>query len=47
MAVAHRRFPTSAHERTVARTMQPDFGGIEDDQVDVPAALAQQAVPVA
>jgi hypothetical protein len=47
MKVSLRKVATSAHERTVARTMQPDFGGIEDDQVDVPAALAQQAVPVA
>lgn len=35
MQVLLRKVETTPRERTVARTMQPDFGGLPDDRVDV------------
>jgi hypothetical protein len=31
MRITLRKTPTTLRERTVARTMRPDFGGVEDD----------------
>jgi hypothetical protein len=42
MRVSLAKVATTAHERTVARTMQPDFGGLEDDVQ--PAAVAADEV---
>lgn len=46
MRVSLRKVETTVHERSVARTMQPDFGGLDDDiAMPVPAAV-RQAVEV-
>ena len=41
MKIVLRKQPTTPHERTVARTMQADFAGLEDDRP--PAAMAAPA----
>lgn len=36
MRVVLRKIPTTPHERTIARTMQANFGGLDSDDVDEP-----------
>lgn len=42
MKLSLRKIRTTAHERTTARTLRPDFGGIDDD---LPVALAPDSPP--
>jgi SAM-dependent methyltransferase len=44
MRMTLRKIPTTLRERTVARTMRPDFGGVEDD-LDVAAAPQEAHAP--
>lgn len=47
MRVQLRKVPTSPRERTLARAMQADFGGLDDDNIDAATAAAAAAAPVA
>ncbi len=47
MRVTLRKVCTSPYERSVARTMQPDFGGLPDDTLHVDATPARPTVPSA
>ncbi|MGN6527626.1 MAG: methyltransferase domain-containing protein [Burkholderiaceae bacterium] len=50
MRVTLRKIATTPRERTVARTMRADFGGLDDDlplAADVPAAARATSVPAA
>ena len=46
MRVTLRKISTSPHERSVARAMRPDFGGIPDDDVFIEAPVARARTPV-
>ena len=47
MRVKLKKVCTTAHEKSIARTMQPDFGGVASDPLEIAQTIAPQVRPAA